>query len=149
MTAAVACLMINRSHARTECTFDPAVQHFQSIKQMPEPLSELLLGKFGGPAPGIASRDEEFNVSDVISDASIPQRRVLDAGRTGDRWFLWYEHGGYVYRQHLVLLEFHLGDREPKVVANMTDLRGDFCERTKRRLSGKPLTEQPPKQLEW
>jgi hypothetical protein len=149
VVVAVACLSIDESRARAECTFDPAVQRFRSIELMPAPLSEFLLSKFGGPAPDIAPRGGEFNISDVIYGASPPQRRVVEAGRAGDRWFLWYEHGGYAYHQHLVLLEFHLGDRAAKAVTNISDLRGDFCAPVKQWLSGKPLPEPTAKQSEW
>jgi len=49
----------------------------------------------------IAAKGEPFNSTDVI-EAGIPRRRIIDYFVTSTTSFLWYEHGGRGYHQHLV-----------------------------------------------
>lgn len=52
-------------------------------------------------AGNIAGKGEMFNPSDV-NVKGVPQRRILDYV-VGDHYaYLWYEHGGRGYHQHLV-----------------------------------------------
>jgi hypothetical protein len=50
---------------------------------------------------GIAARGEPFNATDVADDK--PSRRIVANFVTSATAFLWYEHGGRGYHQHLVL----------------------------------------------
>lgn len=49
----------------------------------------------------IAQKGQQFNATDVF-EKGIPHRRILGYV-VGDHYaYIWYEHGGYSYHQHLV-----------------------------------------------
>jgi hypothetical protein len=48
--------------------------------------------------PGLADRGESFNSTDVIR-VGVPCKRLIEAGRAGDIWFVHYESGGYVHNE--------------------------------------------------
>ena len=49
---------------------------------------------------GFADAGAAFNPSDFVRDPSVPQRRFLRAYQHGDKWIIWYEHGGRGYHLH-------------------------------------------------
>ncbi len=49
----------------------------------------------------IAAKDEPFNSTDIV-EKGVPTRRIVDYFVTSATSFLWYEHGGRGYHQHLV-----------------------------------------------
>jgi len=49
----------------------------------------------------LAQKGEVFNSTDVI-EFNAPRRRIIDYMVTSSVSFLWYEHGGIAYHQHLV-----------------------------------------------
>ena len=49
----------------------------------------------------IAFKSEPFNATDVITE-ELPSRRILGYFVTSSTSYLWYEHGGRGYHQHLV-----------------------------------------------
>jgi hypothetical protein len=51
----------------------------------------------GGSRMILANPGEGFNPSDVISDPTVPQRRLIFAGVSGDKNFVHYEQGGRGY----------------------------------------------------
>lgn len=48
----------------------------------------------GGSRLTIANPGKRFEATDVISDESVPRKRLLFAGASGDRSFVFYEQGG-------------------------------------------------------
>jgi hypothetical protein len=52
-------------------------------------------------AGDIAAKDQKFNATDVV-EKGVPNRRILDYMVGDDYAYLWYEHGGRSYHQHLV-----------------------------------------------
>lgn len=53
---------------------------------------------FGGD---IAGKGEKYNATDVVAKG-VPHRRILDYVVGEHYAYLWYEHGGRGYHQHLV-----------------------------------------------
>jgi len=100
------------------CRFG-GVTLYSSLDRLPEPLVTYLAGKLVGPAGrgGLAPRDGYFNATDVVM-SGLPMRRFISAGRAGDRWFLWYEHGGLALHAHLIVID--LAPTATVAVANMT-----------------------------
>jgi len=43
----------------------------------------------------IADAGQPFEPYDYITDASLPRRRFIAAGRSGTKWFVWIDHGGF------------------------------------------------------
>ena len=50
----------------------------------------------------MADRGEFFNSTDVIMKPG-PANRFIRGGEIGERWYLWYEHGGIAYYRNIVL----------------------------------------------
>jgi hypothetical protein len=65
---------------------------------LPRVVSEFCAKKLGGD---IAAKDQPFNATDVVKEG-VPARRILDYFVTSETSFLWYEHGGRGYHQHLI-----------------------------------------------
>lgn len=61
---------------------------------------------------GIAAKGQPFNATDVIEEGR-PSRRIVAYLVTSSASFLWYEHGGRGYHQHLVRFD----TLEPEAVA--------------------------------
>jgi hypothetical protein len=103
------------------CRFGPAVTLYSSLDRLPEPLTAYLADKLASPAGygGLARRDGYFNATDVVI-SGLPMRRLISAGRAGDRWFVWYEHGGLGMHAHLVFIDLPPDVKEPVLLANMT-----------------------------
>jgi hypothetical protein len=73
---------------------------YSSLDRWPEPLTAYFAGKLANRAGlrlelgGLAPRDSYFSASDFLI-SGWPTRRPIGVGRSGDRWFVWYEHGGF------------------------------------------------------
>jgi len=52
-------------------------------------------------AGDIAGKDQKFNATGV-AEKGVPQRRIIDYFVADHNAYLWYEHGGRHYHQHLV-----------------------------------------------
>jgi hypothetical protein len=52
-------------------------------------------------AGNIAGKGQKFNATDVV-EKGVPSRRILDYMIGRHDAYLWYEHGGRSYHQHLV-----------------------------------------------
>jgi len=68
-------------------------------KDEPPSVITVFCGKHFGQ--DIAAKGEPFNSTDVIKEG-VPRRRIIDYFVTSTTSFLWYEHGGRGYHQHLV-----------------------------------------------
>jgi hypothetical protein len=55
-------------------------------------------GKFDMANPG-----EEFQVTDVIDKPGLPWTRLVFAGSSGDRFFIYYKHGGIGHSWNLAV----------------------------------------------
>jgi hypothetical protein len=64
----------------------------------PGVITEFCAKKFGGDIAGV---NQPFNATDVV-EKGIPARRILGYFVTSTTSYLWYEHGGRGYHQHLV-----------------------------------------------
>jgi hypothetical protein len=57
----------------------------------------------GGTRLLMADPGKRFEATDVINDPSVPRKRLIFAGVSGDKCFVHYEQGGYA---HMYLLAF-------------------------------------------
>jgi hypothetical protein len=80
-----------------------------SLKDLPDAVQTLLANSRPGTG-GMADIGGEFNATDVIVDASIPQSRFVSATAGPDCWRVTVERGGRGY--HLEELDFTLADHE-------------------------------------
>ncbi|MDY6997694.1 MAG: hypothetical protein SW019_13920 [Actinomycetota bacterium] len=93
----------------TGCALTTHVQEVAGLTELPPALRSAL--------PPMAERGASFNAGDAVTDADLPSRRLIRAGHLGDRWFVWYEHGGEGYFWHVVVARVgdDTGDDEPTV----------------------------------
>jgi hypothetical protein len=69
-----------------------------SLEKMPAPIRAYIAEHIGP----MADRGQFFNATDVIMTPG-PANRFIRGGEIGERWFLWYEHGGIAYFRNVVL----------------------------------------------
>ncbi len=53
----------------------------------------------------MANPGQNYQVGDVIFDASLPPRRLIFAGTSEDKWFLHYERGGRGVARYVVVFK--------------------------------------------
>jgi hypothetical protein len=75
----------------------------------------------GGSRLLMANPGQKFEVTDVISDASVPRERLIFAGVAGDKCFVLYEKGGYA---HSYILEIF----GPTSAGRVGPLYGGYCD---------------------
>ena len=79
----------------------------------------------------LANPDEEFQLTDVMSNRKLPMRRMAMAGNCGGNWFVHYESGGIVHSYALVVfrpgskgeMEFVWGGRGNYKASTCAELR--------------------------
>lgn len=89
-----------RTHVRAE-RFQPVT----SVRGLPLGVREQLQRMFGRSAMALADPGAPFQATDVISDPSLPSRRMSVAGCSQDHCLVYYERGGIAHVWHAVL--FH------------------------------------------
>lgn len=139
----VALLMFSAAPVRADdisrdlaCEFRHPVVEIESVDSFPNPVRAFLRAKLGE----MAKRGAYFNATDVITQPA-PSRRFIRAGRSGDIWFLWYEHGGIAYNRNIVLLAWRRADAAPRLVT-IASYAGNPCSQTDAFLDGR-LPAQP------
>ncbi|MEA3038246.1 MAG: hypothetical protein QOE79_759 [Sphingomonadales bacterium] len=76
----------------------------------------------------IADAGQPFTPYDVITDPSLPGRRFVLGGRSGESWFVWIDHGGMWRHYHVLGYSPVRGDREPPTLMLSADFMGEPCE---------------------
>jgi hypothetical protein len=103
----------------------------ETLKALPHAIRTALLQQAGE----MADRGAFFNAADAV-DRRAPFNRFIRAGRSGDWWFVWYEHGGIAYWQDVVLISADPLKPEIRVRTNGHMEGGDLCSKTDRLLDG-------------
>ena len=78
----------------------------KDVKALPEPVIKAFT-ETDGSRLAIANPGKRFQVTDLVWDESLPWKRLLFAGLSGDKCFMLYEQGGDVH--FYVLALFKLG----------------------------------------
>jgi len=81
------------------CTFTHKVRTVDSLKKLPGPIRKFL----ASTAEQMADRGEFFNAGDVVTKPA-PFNRFIRGGEIGEKWFVWYEHGGFAYWKQIVII---------------------------------------------
>jgi hypothetical protein len=114
------------------CTLTHPSKSVNSLRRLPGPVKAYVKAHVGA----IADRGQFFNSGDVVTRPA-PFNRFIRGGSIGDKYFLWYEHGGFAYWKQIVLL-----DRQGAVAAEMHGGgAGGMCAQTDALLLG---MEKPP-----
>src|SRR5260370_3153799 len=73
-----------------------------SLSKIPRPVLRVFT-EVGGSRPVMANPGKRFEATDFIVDSSIPRKRLIFAGVSGDRCFVHYEQGGIAHSYLLAL----------------------------------------------
>jgi hypothetical protein len=121
------------------CRLEHPVQEFSSLRDVPTPIMDDLLSymrvksALAKPSPPIADRNQDFNGSDAARPG-LSFRRFMRGGHVGNRWFVWYEHGGIVSNRNIVLYDFS-NRSTPRLLAKLVVFH-DLCAQTDQLLGG-------------
>lgn len=74
----------------------------------------------------IAKREQDFNLSDAV-EAGLPGRRFVQGGHLGDRWFIWYERGGFAPSMNVVAYQLSGMSAKPDLLGLVA--QGNYLER--------------------
>jgi len=99
-----------QTHVRSE-----RFQVVTAVRGLPLGVREELQRMFGSSAMAIADPGAPFQVTDVITDPSLPMRRMSVAGCSQDHCLVYYERGGIAHVWHAVL--FHWTPEATRVEA--------------------------------
>lgn len=98
------------AHVRSE-----RFQVVTAVRGLPLGVREELQRMFGSTAMAIAEPGAPFQATDVITDPSLPSRRMSVAGCSQDHCLVYYERGGIARVWHAVL--FHWTPEGTRLVA--------------------------------
>jgi len=117
-------------------------QTYSSLDTMAPEIKVELARQFGDPTGRhikMAARDEDFNVTDAIGPGqeTWPFQRFVQGGRSGTRWYVWYEYGGIVYGLHTAIWDLPANAAAPLLILS-TSLPSGICEFTLKHWSDPP-----------
>ena len=85
------------SQSEIEQFLDGDFQSIKNVEALPEPVIKAFT-ETGGSRLTIANPGKDFQATDVVVwDESLPWKRLVFAGVSGDKCFLLYEQGGIVH----------------------------------------------------
>jgi hypothetical protein len=64
----------------------------------------------------LAEPEQKWEVTDVITDDTLPRKRLIWAVTDGDYYVVHYERGGYAHSFHVLVAKLKVGDRKPSFV---------------------------------
>jgi hypothetical protein len=102
-----------RAHVR-----DERFQVVSSVRGLPLGVREELQRLFGSSAMAIAEPGAPFQVTDVITDPTLPIRRLSVAGCSQDHCLVYYERGGIAHTWYALL--FHWTPERTRIDAGGT-----------------------------
>jgi hypothetical protein len=83
----------NMSSAKRRAFLAADYKILRSVAELPEGIRRAFTAK-GDTRIAMADPGEQFQYGDVIVDETMPRRRLIFAGVSGDRAFVHYEEGG-------------------------------------------------------
>jgi hypothetical protein len=90
------------SQSEVEQFLDGDFQLITDMEALPEPVIKAFT-ETGGSRLTVANPGKRFQVSDVVWDESLPWKRLLFAGLSGNKCFMLYEQGGEAHFYVLAL----------------------------------------------
>ena len=123
--APVALLGALRAHVK-----DERFQIVTSVRGLPLGVRDELQTLFGTQSLDIADPGARFQVTDVIVDPKLPNRRLVAAGCSIDHCLVYYERGGFNHSWHVALFHWtpdatrlESGGIAPSGLASIDDVR--------------------------
>lgn len=117
-------LTVPATHAQSKqtCAVARATVFYDKLKDMPQPIQTMIRDAYP-----VAEASEPYNETDMITQ-DLPMRRFVLGGRSGDRWFVWLEHGGFAPHHHVLGYSnvYRYVDKPPEI-RQSADFRGEPC----------------------
>jgi len=95
---------VSISQSEVQQFLDGDFRLIKDMKALPEPLIKAFT-ETGGSRLTMANPGKEFQATDLILYPSVPQRRLVFAGVSGERCFILYEQGGIAHFYVLALFK--------------------------------------------
>ncbi len=83
-----------------------------STNDLPPAIAALCTGDNGR----LAHAGQKWNATDVITDPTLPGKRLIWAAVGGEYYVVHYEHGGIAHSFHILIARLTKNDAKPKVV---------------------------------
>jgi hypothetical protein len=115
------------SQTEVEQFLDGDFQLITDIQALPKPLIEAFT-ETGGSRLTIADPGERFQVTDVVLDPSLPWKRLLFAGLSGNKCFMLYEQGGDIHFYVLALFKLSPPNRLIPISQGSCEAAADIAE---------------------
>jgi hypothetical protein len=99
------------------------------------------LGDETGRVIDMVPRDADYQQTDLIEPSSPPLsfHRLIQAGRSGSRWYVWFETGGPL-SYSLVIGEWRAGEERARLVSEEDASSGtDLCSQTLKHWNDPPM----------
>jgi hypothetical protein len=130
------------------CAVTRATVFVHHFAELPGEIRDDMLGD-----GRIADAGQPFTPNDAFTDASLPHRRFVLGGRSGESWFVWIDHGGMGRHYHVLGYSPVHGDRGPPTLMRSADFIGEPCEAINAFLHGvmtsviedRPVPDRPRK----
>lgn len=117
---------------------------YLSADPLPPPIKQALANELGdGKTIGMVPRDADFQETDLIEspDGPLPFHRFIQAGHSGARWYLWIEIGGLGFHYGLIVNEWHMGEKQARLVTEQQVLPAEnLCSETLKLLKHPPAS---------
>ncbi len=103
-----------------------------STEELPQSIKNAFATITGNKPFALADPGRKYQMTDVVEEPGLPDRRLIFAGSCKNRWFLHYEHGGIGVSYAVMVLNtepnnsahFVWGGSSFRPAANLNDLRG-------------------------
>jgi hypothetical protein len=103
-----------------------------SSEELPQSIKNAFATITGIKPFALADPGRTYQMTDVVEEPGLPQRRLIFAGSCRNRWFIYYERGGIGHSSAVMVLNiepnnsvhFVWGGAGLKPAASLNDLRG-------------------------
>ncbi len=107
-----------------------------ALSDVPAPIrqelaSRISSGRTTDLATLMADHDGDWEATDVVRPGSkLLFRRFIQAGQSGDRWYVWYERGGIAHFDYAVVLALPAGGAAAQVIMHASGMAEALCSAT-------------------
>lgn len=96
---------VTSSNAVSQYFLEAKFESFATMKSIPAFVVNSLSNLVEKRELRFADPGQKFNSTDVVEGGNLLWRRLIFAGKSGQKWFVCYEKGGYAFHYCVVLIE--------------------------------------------